>query len=660
LKRLLLVALLSGCYDLDQLSAGFDLSAASDGMVDLGSGLSSVSLLAGGLGGAGAVNGTGAAARFNQPISLAYDSGALFVAEWGNCAVRKVDIATQQVTTFAGQLNVCGIADGPAASALFTRPTALALDGSDLWVADGGASRIRKVSAGEVTSVIGSVVSYGLAVVGGTLYYTSTSQNQILQLSLAADASATPTVFSGKGTAGFKSGTPLTAQYSAPEGIAPYPGGGFVVADQSNNALRIVDAAGNVSVLAPPIPHPSTTTAASPFYGLAIDGSGNAYVANATRHEIEKFTAPLSASIGLIGVPGTNGSTDGSDGVAEFYSPSGAAFDGDHTLYVADRNNHTIRAVDLTAVTASTFAGTPPHSGNADATGANARFAGPIGVTWDATQRLFYVADYSNHRLRTVDPSGAVATVLVSQGSDASTLATVDPAAVVPDGAGNLYYLDYAGDAIYKIDSTGRQTVLAGNPGVSGLTDGTGMAASFNNPRDLAFDSRRGLFYVADQSNGRIRTVTLAGVVTSYAATFKAPTHVAYDPDADVLYIAETSNHAIHKFSFSNNTITVVAGIVGQSGHADGATATATFNQPRGLALDGAGALFVADYGNSTVRRIDLAAAQVTTIAGVPGQAAATLGPLPATLNFPEGLAWAPGIGLVVSMPIENSLVVIR
>ncbi|MHB8420608.1 MAG: hypothetical protein ACYDCL_21255, partial [Myxococcales bacterium] len=102
--------------------------------------------------------------------------------------------------------------------------------------------------------------------------------------------------------------------------------------------------------------------------------------------------------------------------------------------------------------------------------------------------------------------------------------------------------------------------------------------------------------------------------------------------------------------------VTTLAGSPGVAGSADGTGAAASFNSPDGLAFDGAGNLYVADSKNATIRQVLVATGAVTTVAGIAGQAGVAAGPLPARLNFPQGLAMGPGPALFISDGAENVL----
>lgn len=194
-------------------------------------------------------------------------------------------------------------------------------------------------------------------------------------------------------------------------------------------------------------------------------------------------------------------------------------------------------------------------------------------------------------------------------------------------------------------------SLLAGNVNGSGSADGTGAAASFYLPGNVATD-RAGNIYVADTANNTIRKITPAGVVTTLAGTagvvghadgtgpaasFFFPSGVATDSGGNV-YVADEMNNTIRKITPSG-VVTTIAGIALTAGHANGPAATATFNGPQAIATDSAGNVYVADTGNSTIRQIS-PVGMVSTIAGI----ALTVGHADgqgalATFYLPRGVA---------------------
>ena len=187
-----------------------------------------------------------------------------------------------------------------------------------------------------------------------------------------------------------------------------------------------------------------------------------------------------------------------------------------------------------------------------------------------------------------------------------------NPKAVAVDLDGNVYVADTANNRIRKITPAGAVTILAGTSG--GFLDATGTAAQFNNPNGVAVDTA-GNVYVADTTNNRIRKITAAGVVTTLAgqasagttdatgnaAQFNDPRAVAVDT-AGKVYVADTTNNRIRKITAAG-VVTTVAGST--AGFLDATGNAAQFNNPNGIAVDVNGNLYVGDNGNDRIRQIN-------------------------------------------------------
>jgi sugar lactone lactonase YvrE len=226
-----------------------------------------------------------------------------------------------------------------------------------------------------------------------------------------------------------------------------------------------------------------------------------------------------------------------------------------------------------------------------------------------------------------------------------------DPAAIVVDANGNFFVADSNNDAIRKITTNGVVTTFAGQPGVAGSADGTGTGAQFSAPSGLAFDKSGNLF-VSDTGNNTIREITSAGVVSTFAgvvgqsgfadgatgsAQFNSPLGIAVGPNG-TLYVADSGNHCIREISAG--VVSTFAGSPGIWGSADGNGTNAQFNGPVGLALDGCTNLFVSDANNNTIRRIT-PLGPVTTFAGAAGVDGSTDGDLnSARFSSPAELAF--------------------
>ncbi|HEY5040753.1 MAG TPA: NHL repeat-containing protein [Verrucomicrobiae bacterium] len=205
-----------------------------------------------------------------------------------------------------------------------------------------------------------------------------------------------------------------------------------------------------------------------------------------------------------------------------------------------------------------------------------------------------------------------------------------DPAAIVVDASGNYFVADSQNHAIRKITAAGVVTTFAGQIGIAGSVNGTGTAAKFNTPSGLAFDKNGNLF-VSDTGNSTIRKITPAGAVTTFAgvagssgfldgatgsALFASPLGIAVWTNGNV-FVADSGNHCIRKIS--GGVVSTFAGSPQVWGSANGNGTNAQFNSPCGLAFDAKENLFVCDANNNTIRKITTSGA-VTTYAGAVGQ----------------------------------------
>ena len=327
-----------------------------------------VSTLAGSAGSSETTDGTGTAARFNNPWGLVSYGGYLYIADTSNNSIRKMEIETGAVTTFAGSTSgESGSVDGTGTSASFSNPTGIATDGSNLYVADGTNHTIRKIvlSSGVVSTLAGTAGSsgtsdgtgtsalfytpYGLACDGSNLYVSDYDKNNIRKIVINTGA-VTTLAGSPSGAQGRTDATGTAALFNFPRHIAT-DGIYLYVADYGNKSIRkVAIASGAVTTLA---------------------GSAS----------------------------GASGTTDGTGTAALFNSPAGLTTDG-FNLYVTEFASHTIRKIVIGSGVVSTLAGSAGVSGSTDGAGTDARFKTPFGITLSGT--LLFVADSGNYTIRKI------------------------------------------------------------------------------------------------------------------------------------------------------------------------------------------------------------------------------------------------------------------
>jgi sugar lactone lactonase YvrE len=381
---------------------------------------------------------------------------------------------------------------------------------------------------------------------------------------------------------------------------------------------------------------PATSSPLKPF-GVVSDAAGNLFICEVGKHRVRKVDTN-----GIITTIAGNGTTtfsgDGGPATSAGLSyPESVAVDPAGNLFIADTLNERIRKVDsrgiITTVAGSGQPWTPGFSGdNGPAT--SARLASPREVVVDPAGNLF-INDAGNARIRKVDTNGIITTVAgngtraFSGDNGPATNAGMDPGAPAVDGAGNIFIADVSNQRLRKVDSNGIITTVAGN-GIRAFSGDNGPAtnASLSYPEGVAVDPAGNLF-VADSGNARIRKIahrtkiitTVAGDGNvSYSGDGGPATHAGMEP-IDValdgygdLLLVDSLSYRVRKVDHRSQIITTVAGNGDPSGDTGPAT-SASLESPMGVAVDGAGNLFIADTLDSTIRKVD-ANGIITTIAG--------------------------------------------
>jgi sugar lactone lactonase YvrE len=620
--------------------------------------------LAGGIGGSGNADGIGETARFSGPQNVAFDSvGNLYVSDRGNNTVRKIT-PSGVVTTLAGVAGVAGSADGNGSAAQFYSPAGLGLDGADnIYVADSNNGTVRKITPdGTVTTLAGLAGAY--ATVDGTGSAARFAGPLGLTVDAAGDVYVTDsddireitpdgvvtTVAGVPGDRGSTDGTGSGALFMDLSGLGIDTQGDLYIVD--NNTIRVMTPEFVVTTIAgsPGVnQYVDGPGSAARFFApssLVVDASGYVYITDGAVRMLDP-----AGYVSTVAQPSALGAYGQTTVIDEGGGPAGIAEDASGNLFIADDFNNFILKVTTEEVV-SIFAGAADQHpggvyGKADGVGEFAHFIWPTDMALDPAGNV-YVSE--NGTVCLVTPAGVVTTIAGDPSGGYNGLAI--------NGSNTMYLVDTGDYVIDEVTFAGHETTIAGTDEDFGSADGTGSAARFKSPIGIAVDSA-GNAYITDAGNNTIREMTPAGVVTTFvgatgsagsadgsgsAAQFNNPEGIAID-GAGNLYVTDMGNSTVRKITPAG-VVSTLAGTAGVIGSADGTGSAASFNQPQGVAVDGAGNVYVVDTRNSTIRVITPAGV-VSTLVGTPGLIGIKLGTSP-ELAFPRYVAIS-GHALVIT-----------
>jgi cysteine-rich repeat protein len=636
-----------------------------------------------GAAGFGGDGGPAISALLDHPRGVAVDGlGHLYIADTVNHRIRRVDAATGLITTVAGT-GEAGFSgdDGPATIALLEIPWHVAVDRfGHLFIADMGNQRIRRVDAATqaITTVVGTrdrgflgdggfgtsarlAEPSGVGVDGfGNLFIADYSHHRIRRVD---GATGVITTAAGTGLAGFSGDgiTGTSAQFYYPSALAIDGLGNLFVSDEWNHRVRRWDATTGVVVTVAGTGiagfsgdgGPATSAQLRLPSGVAVDDLGNVFIAEPLNHRVRRIDAATGVitTVAGTGVGGFSGD-GGPATTAQVNQPYAVAIDGRGNLFIADRGNHRIRRVDGATGEITTVAGTGESGFSGDGGPAtSAQLNQPRGVAVDGLGNII-IADYSNHRIRRVDGATEVITTLAGtgefafsgDGGPATDASLWLPIGVAIDDLGNMFVADAANHRVRRVDGVvGTIATVAGPVAPEGM--GPVAMAQISDPRALVLappltwfaGSASGTLQVLDADSETIEVVAgryphaiaTANLARFRNASFGSVGGIAYDPSAGLIYLTESSSNRIHVVTIVDPddkhtwTIANLANESGTAGFANGPAATARFRNPTGLFLDEAAqVLYVADTGNHVLRAIDVsggvASASVATVAGTP------------------------------------------
>jgi sugar lactone lactonase YvrE len=527
----------------------------------------------------------------------------------------------------------------------------------DIYVNVNGEGAIRKISSSGVVSLVaggtgtneiadGPVTGTGLFPnltglvidTAGNLYITEFSSCKMRKIS----TSGTITTICGNGTPGFSgdNGLATSAKLNYPFGMAIDRTGNIYVADMFNHRVRKISTSGIITTVA------GTGTAGysgdgaaatgamlNQPEGVAVDTSGNLYIADVVNNRIRKVTTggiiSTYAGTGVYGSTGDGGLATS----AQLSSPNAVSVDASGNLYITD-GNAKVRKVTL-AGTITTVAGTGTQGFSGDnGPAVSAQLQGAWGTMTDASGNLL-ICDESNQRIRKVTPGGAIST-FAGNGSNyignnglATNAVLYSPAAVYTDHAGNIYFPD--NNTVLKVDLSGNISVFAGTgPGYSATDGYPANAQPVWSPFGVWGDPA-GNIYIGCSGDYTVRKVDTSGIMTKFAgiagtngwsgdngpatsAAISKSQGIVGDPSGNI-YITDFYHGVIRKVTPAGIISTFAGtGTPGYSGD-NGPATSAQLGAPNSICVDAAGNIYVADDYVNSVRKIT-PGGFITTVAG--------------------------------------------
>ena len=498
------------------------------------------------------------------------------------------------VTTFVGSPGGAGLDDGVGNDAMFYHPYGIALLGSRMTMADGWGQtmRIFDPATAEVVTVAGQ-----------------------------------------PGEPGYVDSADGAPQFDYPCGMEMGPDGLLYVADRKNGRIRVVDLdTGEVASLAD---QHGIVEAVEP-YDVTFDGDGRLYFTDLSACQLRRVELDSGFSEVLVGTPDDCRSLDGYGPEARIGEPRGLAYHPDGRVYFTDRVGENVRVLDLATGIVSTAFGSEGNGGPGfvDGAGTDARLHKPTGLFVHGD--TLYVADSDNDAIRAADLLHGQMTTLAGIGVNGNAdgpglqASFSWPVDLVVGGDGDLYVVDPGGHCLRKVDLDDDQhtvTTVAGAVGNSGHADGVGGNVRMSEPRGLARGDGRTV-WIVDTFNLAMRTLdldtaevaTVAGTPETYghddgvgdAAHFMTPSAGAWLDGK--LYIVGTESHTVRVLDAATAEVSTLVGAPVQAGYADGIGGQARLFLPRDIVVGSDGALYVLETGNRAIRRVDPETAEVTTV----------------------------------------------
>jgi trimeric autotransporter adhesin len=460
--------------------------------------------------------------QLNMPRNvLADNAGNLYFSEFGGHRVRRIG-PDGSVTLIAGTgTSGFGGDGGNATAAQLSFPAGLALDTyGNLYIADSGNNRIRKISGGRISTVLGAP-STSLATAGELATPTAVAVDAAGDLYVADSGNQRIRKLTAAGT--------ITTIPLAARDLALDSGGNLIVADVAHvyrvlGSGAVTTIAGDGGYLFRGDGGPATMARLNSPSGVALDGNGNVWIADTANARIRMVTA---ASGQISTVAGGNG---------QLNSPVEIGFDPGGDLLIADPAGYRIRELTASSASVVTLAGDGvPGSGGDGFPATSTPLRAPGGVAEGATGPIL-ISDTGNHRVQRM--FGGVLVTVAGNGAagfngdgPGQGVELNSPAGLSVDGAGNLYIADAGNNRIRVLTPDGNVKTIAG-------------PNQLNNPRGVAVDAA-GNLWIADTGNHRVVVLPPGGVLTEVAAQLQSPWSLAIDPGSGSVYVADSGSNLV-------------------------------------------------------------------------------------------------------------------
>ncbi|MCE7997216.1 MAG: hypothetical protein HEP71_34970, partial [Roseivirga sp.] len=580
----------------------------------------------------GSANGSRLDARFNEPIDMVFDaSGNLYIAEEGGSVIRIMDV-NGNVSAFVGSSGNTGLVDGTGSAARFFDIRGITLDNDgNLIVADKENHAIRKVTpAGVVTTIAGGTAGFmdGIASVAmfnkptsvlvdddGNIFVGDAANNRIRKIDIAGNV----TTLIGTGTAGYQDGDVKTATIDNPTGMVIIDSERMIIStrlairqfDLKEAELSTIVGGNNATPFADGDKNSAGFSALQAVYS---DHQNSIFIVD--RHALRHVAS--DGTVTTLAGSSAQGTDNGNPLDARFFFPRGLTQTPEGDFLIADKASHKIRRIFTEPGPTATITSTESEPSSASSF--------EVTFTLSESSNDFSEEDITvgNGDISNFTGSSITYTARITP-TIAGTVTLDIPTGVFTNasGTGNQSASQFSIASLINIPTVIAVETYAGSS--SGSTNGNRLDAKFNEPIDMVFDAS-GNLYIAEEGGSSIRIMDVDGNISDFvgssgntglidgtgsAARFNQIRAITFDKDGNLI-VADKDNHAVRKVTLSGE-VTTIAG--GTPGFLDGDKSVALFNKPTAVIVDDFGNIFVGDGLNNKIRKID-PEGNVTTLIG--------------------------------------------